>query len=51
MIRWKIAVDRYLQKAVQLNDVLMVVIKFNRLSGVLEVAECQVRKIIPKDNK
>ena len=50
MIRWKIAVDRYLQKAVQLNDVLMVVIKFNRLTVVLEVAECQVRKIIPKDN-
>jgi hypothetical protein len=50
MIRWKIAVDRYLQKAVQLNDVLMVVTKFKRKTGELEVAECQVRKIIPKDN-
>ena len=41
MIRWKIAVDRYLQKAVQLNDVLMVVTKFKRKTGELEVAECQ----------
>ena len=45
MIRWKIAVDRYLQKAVQLNDVLMVVTKFKRKTGELEV-----RKIIPKDH-